>query len=436
MTDYTAAIESVLTQFNLKGTVVGTTVGPAVTRYEVKLGDGVKVEKFAALQKQFAYETGADSVRVLAPIPGKCAVGVELPNDERETVKLFEPDDDHPLTVPVGKTVDGELLSINLGKMPHLLVSGATGSGKSTFINGTLVSLLKHATPEQVKLVLIDPKMVELTPYEGVEHLWTDVVTDVGDAIDVLNNLVDEMEERYEAMTRAGKRHIDGLGYPYIVCVIDELADLMMAAPKEVEAPIVRLTQKARAAGIHLVLATQRPSVDVVTGLIKANVPSRLSFAVRSQVDSRVILDEAGAEQLLGMGDGLLLVQGARSVVRVQGVYVSDTVIAAAVRAATRVTRVTQARRNPEPEPESTILSELADYAKDAVEKIDRFLTYVNSRKRSHEDAMMAFCDAPLELSRSALALENIIHGLEMVREGGRPNIERFYQRTNTLGAA
>lgn len=435
MTDYTATIESVLTQFGIDAVVANTKVGPAVTRYEIKLGDGVKVEKIAGLQKQFAYATGVESVRVLAPIPGKCAVGVELPNDTRETVELFNPADDHPLTVAVGKTVDGELLSINLGKMPHLLVAGTTGSGKSTFINAMLVSLLRHATPDEVQLVLLDPKMVELTPYEGVAHLRQPVVTEVDDAIDALNSLVEEMEERYQVMQKTGHRQIDGLGYPYIVCVIDELADLMMAAPKEIEKSIVRLAQKARAAGIHLVLATQRPSVDVVTGLIKANVPSRLAFAVRSQVDSRVILDECGADQLLGMGDGLLLPVGARSVVRVQGVCVSDNVIAEAVRAVkVHVAQPRPRRLNPEvkpevkPEPQSVVLDELINYGRDTIDKIDRFLNHATAKRISHNDAMMTFCDAPLELSRSALAMENVVHGLEMIRDGGRPNVENFYR--------
>jgi DNA segregation ATPase FtsK/SpoIIIE-like protein len=436
MTDYTATIESVFTQFGIEAVVAGTTVGPSVTRYEVMLGDGVKVEKVASLQKQFAYATGEECVRVIAPIPGKSAVGIELPNDTRETVELFEPSDNHPLTIAVGKTVDGELLSINLGQMPHLLVAGTTGSGKSTFINAMLVSLLKHATPKQVQLVLVDPKMVELTPYEGVEHLLRPVVTEVDEAIEALNSLVEEMEERYQVMREAGVRHIDGLGYPYIVCVIDELADLMMAATSKVEGPIVRLAQKARAAGIHLVLATQRPSVDVVTGLIKANIPSRLAFAVRSHVDSRVILDEGGADQLLGMGDGLLLPVGARNVIRVQGVYVPDRVIARAVRAASVVTHVSEPPRlNPRPstpEPQSVVLDELINYGKAAVDKINRFLATASGSRLKHEDAMMAFCDAPLELSRSALAMENLIHGIEMVREGGRPNVANFY----TPGAA
>lgn len=447
MTDYTATIESVFTQFGIEAVVAGTTVGPSVTRYEVMLGDGVKVEKVASLQKQFAYATGEECVRVIAPIPGKSAVGIELPNDTRETVELFEPSDNHPLTVAVGKTVDGELLSINLGQMPHLLVAGTTGSGKSTFINAMLVSLLRRATPEQVRLVLIDPKMVELTPYEGVEHLLRPVVTEVDDAIEALNSLVEEMEERYQVMREAGARQIDGLGYPYIVVVVDELADLMMAAPKEIEKSIVRLAQKARAAGIHLVLATQRPSVDVVTGLIKANVPSRLAFAVRSQVDSRIILDECGADQLLGNGDGLLLCSGTRNVTRVQGVLVSDDEVKAAVQAWPGAARHGGARQgkaghgtaqftpepprlNPKPsmpEPQSVVLDELVDYGRAAVDKINRFLATASNGRLKHEDAMMAFCDAPLELSRSALAMENLIHGIEMIREGGRPNVANFY---------
>lgn len=464
MTDYIAAIESVFKQFGIEAVVVDTTVGPSVTRYEVMLGDGVKVEKVAGLQKQFAYATAAQSVRVLAPIPGKSAVGIELPNDKRETVKLFKPDDDHPLTVAVGKTVDGELLSANLGKMPHLLVAGTTGSGKSSFINAMLVSLLTRR-PEQVQLLLIDPKMVELTPYEGVPHLVRPVVTEVDEAIEALNALVEEMEKRYRVMRQAGVRHIDGLGYPYLVCVVDELADLMMAAPKEIESAVVRIAQKARAAGIHLVLATQRPSVDVVTGLIKANVPSRLAFAVRSQIDSRIILDECGAEQLLGMGDALLLCTGARNVTRVQGVLVTSNEIETAVQAWQNSARhgtarhgtvrrgearqgtarqtTTPERRIPrgkprraqpvieppkvETQPESAILGELIDYAREAIEKIDRFLIKASGRQR-HEDKMMTYCDAPLELSRSAIALGYMVHGLEMIQDGGRPNVKEFYR--------
>lgn len=443
-----------LADFGVEAQVLRAVVGPRVTRYELRLGSGVKVGKVRNLQQDIAYALAATEVRILAPIPGKSAVGVEVPNTRPATVTLGDIFQEYPaandwaLPVGLGKDISGRAVFFDLAEMPHLLVAGTTGSGKSVMLNSLLTSLLLTTDPRQVKMVLVDPKRVELAPFGQIPHLITPVVTDVKKAANALSWAVAEMERRYEVLEKAGVRSLDGYNdraetpMPYVVVVIDELADLMMAAAAKVEDAVIRLAQKARAVGIHLVVATQRPSVDVITGMIKANIPSRVAFAVSSQVDSRVILDSAGAEALLGMGDMLYKPVSASRTSRVQGAFITETEVGQVVAACrteqsaepSYVEEVTEPKQDPKEneEPEDDLLPEAASFVvstqQASVSAVQRRFRVGYSRAGRIIDALeRKGVVGPYEGSKSRsvlvneLELERIFGGEEEISEEDKP---------------
>jgi S-DNA-T family DNA segregation ATPase FtsK/SpoIIIE len=359
----TKVLEDTLQEFDVDASVTGYTAGPTVTRFEIELGAGVKVNRVLSLSNEIKYALASGELRFLAPIPGRSAIGVEVPNRTRQLVTLGDllrskeaSKDVHPLSVALGQDISGETVMAKLTEMPHVLIAGATNSGKSSCINSMITSILMRARPDQVRMILIDPKRVELTHFAGVPHLLTPVVTVPKKAASALNWVVREMEMRYETLAHSGMRNLEFYNeavsrgavvkrndddpdphlLPYILVVVDELSDLMMVAPRDVEAAICRIAQMARAVGIHLVVATQRPSVDVVTGVIKANIPSRLAFSVASQQDSRVILDQGGADKLIGHGDMLFLHANSSKARRIQGAWVNEKEISAVVAHARR----------------------------------------------------------------------------------------------------
>lgn len=381
-------LEQTLLSFGVKAKVNEVHLGPAVTKYEVQPDIGVKVSKIVNLADDLALALAAKDIRIEAPIPGKSAIGIEVPNQEvamvglREVLEAGKKKDEHILSVALGRDISGEPVLASLNKMPHLLVAGATGSGKSVCINGIITSILMKAKPHEVKLMMIDPKMVELNVYNGIPHLLTPVVTEPKKASQALKKAVAEMERRYDLFSHSGTRNIEGYNdlirkqneknnekqptLPYIIVIVDELADLMMVASSDVEDAITRLAQMARAAGIHMIIATQRPSVDVITGVIKANIPSRIAFGVSSQTDSRTILDSGGAEKLLGRGDMLFIPVGANKSTRIQGAFVSDEEVEAVVNAVIAQQKANyQEEMMPEevPEVESEVQDDLYDDA-------------------------------------------------------------------------